>query len=438
MPRSIFMTVVFLFSSLAAAQSGAPATLKESIHRAFRNNPITNSNKKIIEAEEIGLEALKQAQLPSIVTSASQGQNYGATGTSKDRSLFIGLSVNLYRGGADQYRLEAAEAQLAAQKARIESTDPLLPNTNGQLANQVYAAFLEISIYEESIEFAKEATRLLQRALPFYGPDGQTQIQTQLTDLEDSEKKDFALKMGAQKEFYFNVLENPSEEIQALNEIRLSLVVPSSKEEAVRVGLKNSPTILASQFEKEAARLRYEANKRQNNSPSIDFSVGRSHGHSQDPSSIRSSSASTRASVSLNYQWGIANGTRLQGELKRLEATDLILEGEVRKIRHKIETLFDDLISYENFISNFDQRMRSERAALEQLLIKLENRQPVDIQVLLDKYGAYMGAKSNWINYQINAVETRFSLQQALGTLFENLDMSPQLIESYSVQKMAR
>ncbi len=401
----------------------APSSLQDSIRRALINNPITNSNQKLIEAQELSVKALKQSQqLPTLSSSYTISRSTGDR-LSTSQNLFIGLNLNIFRGGADKHREKAAEASVLAQKARIHSTDILLPDTNGHLASNVFSAFLSITTNNEGISLSREGISLIEEIYPYFGSEDQLQLQTQLNNLSDNIRRQETNKFTAINDFIHHVHESPSVNIQSLEELRLSLEVPGSAEESVNMGLTRSPTIVALNYDLEASRHSYRADSAVARSPRIDISAGRNIHHLRSHE-IHTQNQANIVALTLNYSWHPSTSTYLEATSKRLEATIHRLDSEKLKITHRINSLYNSLINTEGFISSFEERALNEREAFDLLAQRLRRGDKVNIQTVLDKFIAYMNAVDNWTHYTIAAINYRFALQQTIGTLFENVDVS--------------
>lgn len=423
----IMMCSALLFTS-GATWAQSPGTFQESARIALRKNPLTGSNQKLIEAQERSVLAFNQSRQPKFVTNITKLREYGSPDLNYT-DAFVGLSWNIYRGGSDHYRQESMKAAVAAQKARIDSTDILLPDTNGQLASDVFSSFMSLSANSEGIRIVDDANIIIESFRQYLDQDSKSQIETLLADLEQTRRENVADRLKARETFIYLVLEPPAEQIQTVQQLRESLKVPSTASEAIEIGLQKSPSIVALNYDLEAARFKFEADRLQSTRPSIDLSVGRSHQRSISGGQTYNSNTN-QIILSMNYSWGVSTATENDSQRLRVNALELKRESEQRKIRNRIESGYTSLKSDEEFMAQYQQRANFEYQSLEAMLKQLSQGQKVKIEIILDKLKAYIDARSNWTHYTMAGCNRRFALQQAIGTLFDNLNITQQDLES--------
>lgn len=97
---------------------GLPASLPEAMSLGLSNSPALSAAIENVRASEAGIAARKAAYVPRVDFRASQNWDHnllGERGRSRDTSIGVVLSYNLYRGGADEAReLKAVETKSQA------------------------------------------------------------------------------------------------------------------------------------------------------------------------------------------------------------------------------------------------------------------------------------------------------------------------------------
>ena len=90
------------------------------IEEARQRRPDLQAAAAQVKASEASADAARAATKPSISLTASTNQENSAGINSHDSSVGLSVSVPIFSGYAPTYRIRAAEAQVEAQKARLE------------------------------------------------------------------------------------------------------------------------------------------------------------------------------------------------------------------------------------------------------------------------------------------------------------------------------
>lgn len=421
------MKKLILLVTLSASTSYGIG-LKEAIKGAIQNNPRTTAIDLRMQAMQDRKKAQYMDLLPSlhIGSSANFSQNQMAGGTSRSTSYGnnVGVSMNLYNGGADVESLRAAEERLKATDAEYNSSNSQIPNTRGRFASSVFESYISLVENYEQKNFVvdlKKKLEFLQKA--HLNEEERETLNQRITDLETSMVNvDYGIS-EAQKDFtYFTTLPAPqASNLESFDQLRSGLVIPENAEKAFQIALEKSPDIQSMNHRLAAETHEREADKRKLFRPRVDFNASYNDNTSRGDSGPSVNSKGAYVGLSVTYRIGAGSVYRNRAGNKELEATRSERDATLADVQYSLNARYHSLANQEKVQSLQQQNLQTADARLTTIFKKIEKGEKVEFKDMI----AAVDTRSNYwqSNLQLkrNIIAARFNLQRTVGTLFDEI-----------------
>lgn len=104
------------------AENMLPADLESAIEQAVANSPLIERSRAETESAKADIGNAKSGNYPTVLFELRSTDNHdtdGSTGLNKDVSAMLRLNMNLYRGGADKARTQAASSRHGESMAAL-------------------------------------------------------------------------------------------------------------------------------------------------------------------------------------------------------------------------------------------------------------------------------------------------------------------------------
>ncbi len=422
---------VIVFSSLCGlffSPDCQASSLQESLQIAFERNPRGAANRQRLEALEARSKAAWADLWPTLNFnySFSKGpyEMSEKDSTLKGDSLNAGphysLNLNLYKGGADHLSAQAADQRLKAQEAVYNSTNALIPNTRGAIANLVEKAFITILVETEAERFALECIETFEHLKSnSRSPEETILYQNHINALRaDLQRVRFKIET-ARRNYEFVVTLPPPARMDSLDEVIESLRIPANAAEALSLALEKSPDILASRHTLEEKKLQYEATRARLNSPRVDLSISHNRNRSMDSNYPTYQFNSTRVMASISWSFSPSYSHLQEAAHKEVEATQSELSATAAELENSIVNLYTDLESRQNLQNQFEQDYDRVRIAVEQLKEDARQGKPVNVTYAINLMQSYDLIWSQTISGKLLIADMKFLIQRTIGTLFD-------------------
>ncbi|WP_409478323.1 TolC family protein [Pseudobdellovibrio sp. HCB154] len=421
------MKKLILLVTLSASTSYGIG-LKEAIKGAIQNNPRTTAIDLRMQAMQDRKKAQYMDLLPSlhIGSSANFSQNQMAGGTSRSTSYGnnVGVSMNLYNGGADVESLRAAEERLKATDAEYNSSNSQIPNTRGRFASSVFESYISLVENYEQKNFVvdlKKKLEFLQKA--HLNEEERETLNQRITDLETSMVNvDYGIS-EAQKDFtYFTTLPAPQAlDLESFDQLRSGLVIPENAEKAFQIALEKSPDIQSMNHRLAAETHEREADKRKLFRPRVDLNASYNDNTSRGDSGPSVNSKGAYVGVSLTYTIGAGSVYRNRAGNKELEATRSERDATLADVQYSLNARYHALANQEKVQSLQQQNLQTADTRLATIFKKIEKGDKIEFKDMI----AAVDTRSNYwqSNLQLkrNIIAARFNLQRTVGTLFDEI-----------------
>lgn len=420
------MKKLILYVTLSASTSYAIG-LKEAIKSAIQNNPRTAAIDMRMQAMQDRKKAQYMDLFPSLNISSSVYQSNdqigGVPGTTRStgRNSSVGMSVNLYNGGADRESLRAAEERLKAADAEYNSSNSRIPNTRGGFANSVFEAYIGlVENYEQKnfvVDLGKKLEFLKKASL---NEEEVKTLEQRINDLQTAiVNMDFGIS-EAQKDFtYFTTLPAPqASSLESLDQLRNGLAIPGNAEEAFQLALNKSPDIQNMDHRLAAETHEREAEKRRMFRPRVDLNASYTDSHSRSTGSDPMQSRGAYVGVSVTYTIGAGSVYRNRAGEKELAATRSERDATLADVQYSLNARYQALANLERVYSLQQKNLQQADARITEIFRKIEKGDDVQFKDMI----AAVDSRSNYwqANLQLkrNLVSMRFNLQRTIGTLF--------------------
>jgi outer membrane protein TolC len=405
-------------------------TLQEAIQTAFDKNPITHANDLRLDAAKDRAQGAKLDMLPSGSLIYSQGRStydsnlngLHTSGESSGRGWSVGASVNLFRGGADLNRARAAQKDVETLEATNNSTNALIPDTKGSLANSVFDVYTSLAFNIDAYSFLEQRRKNLDILLAAAKTEDQkNEIKTAIAGTDNSL---FTMKRGVDSlilDYEYLVKMPFPGKIDKFDEISTSLTLPETSDDAIKIALAKSPKIIIAETALESSKLNKKAQIADAFSPRIDLSVSRGqeiYGGSGAPSRSIGNSVNVTLSLPLGAsQYAYTAATR-----KEVEAREEDLNKEYGNLKHDIQDyLYIKLADLTDYRTRYLKTLEDTTAQVVQQLEKAQNHQSVDTRYVLSIMNSQDNQFFTFLDNENTLVATKFTIQREIGTLFETI-----------------
>ena len=433
------LSIKFILAALLIAQiaqSASAMTLLEAIQVSLNNNPKLVANENRIEAAEDRLQATRLDWVPDVRVGANYNFNQNDQNpASQSRNVGVSTSLNLYDGGARAQNLIAEESQLEATKDRNNTTNPFTRNTRASVAGSVLDTYVNVLNIIESKKYANFSESTLKIFLKAAVTDTEAAIIKQQLEVLKTQntRLDFRLAQ-AQKDFkrYTTVDLPPLESLQTLDEAIRSLGIPKNETSAIEIALVKNPDIKVASKDLITAKARYESQKA-SYGPQVSVNVSASNGGSRRSGEDFNSSTTATVGFNVSMQFDVSRKYSLSASQKSIEAAENDQNAEIDDTRYKIENVYSKLQNQTEIYKAQVQALSVAQERLQLVLNKIKNGQVVEIKdealFSLQVYNEYSSAT---LVGRTDMLYSRFAIQQAVGTLFDNLNKNANMSESFA------
>jgi outer membrane protein len=265
--RKIFLLILLFF----AFEARAEINLQEAIISAYENNPEIKSQGYSVKIAESQKQKSFAGFLPNIsadINSGSQKTSISGTETIKGNvnKKSIGLSQDIFNGGADYFDVKRADSSLKKEKSFRSAKEQ-------DIILEVVNSYLDILRFEEIVKIEEENLSSQKRTLEY------TEKKLLFKDATKSEfakaKADYAMAISEKNNAENNLISAKAEfskltgiEISRINKLKPinqfiseELVENLNSESLFEEALKNNPEILAANHGIDSAKYQSSSTK---------------------------------------------------------------------------------------------------------------------------------------------------------------------------------
>ena len=261
-----------LLGSVAIALIVPPAgaeTLREALVKAYNTNPTINAQRAAQRANDENVPIARASGLPSVNTTSNYTENLSDSSSnaasssnsfaSPARQLLssANLSVPIFSGGA-------VRNSVAAAKVRVDAGRDTLRGTEGDLFTAVVGAYMDVIRDEAIVSLNLQNVHVLdvnlQASKDRFQVGDLTRTDVAQSDarlaLARSQLQTAQSRLIGSRENYIRLVGSPPDNLEAPPALPN---LPSSPDTAVDVALKENPTLLAAQKQRDATRFDVDA-----------------------------------------------------------------------------------------------------------------------------------------------------------------------------------
>ncbi len=407
----------------AMAATAAPAgaqTMTDALSQAYLTNPTLAAQRASMRASDEAVAQANSQWKPSVSLSTGVTTTYATTTThtastsTNSPSLTLSASLPLYRGGRIEAGIDQAEANVLAARARLRTTEQ-------QVLSSVVTAYMGVLRDQAVLQLNTNSEQVLQGELQAARNRFQLGAAT-ATDVATAESRlSNASATRIQAEGAFRVSLSDFERIVGVAPTNMATpeplnALPNSLDDAIKVALDESPTVLTSFFAEAAA----QASLRTANGarlPTVNLSASTSR-RSPDWPEFTPATFSSQIGVTVAvplYQSGGEFST-IRSAQENLSASRLSLEDARRTARQTVTQAWQTLATSRAQILARGDQVRASESALRGFRQEYE----VGARTLLE----VLNAEQDLLNARVSLVTSRrdevvasYSLLSAMGRL---------------------
>jgi outer membrane protein len=419
-----------------AVSTAAPAfadTLRDAIALAYRTNPTLQAQRANQRAVDELVPQARAGLRPDV--SASVSANYSRTDgpdtagvdfnndgvfdiqpsdnieETETGSAQIGLNQTLYSGGRVARGIDAAEANVRSGREQLRAVEQ-------SVLGSVIQAYVDVLRDMEILRIREANLGVLQRQLEEsnarfeVGEITRTDVAQSEARLAQSES-DLA---GAQSQLSVSRAVYAAVVGQApanLEQPPALPGVPADFESALDIGLDENPSILAAQYELQAAEAQV-AQARSQFMPSVGLSA--SYGGRDELSSFnlgRDTTFQAGATLTVPLFTGGLNRSRVAQALEQANAAKIAIRGEERTVLQNVSTSYAQIIQANAQLAAGEEGVRAARIAAE----GVRQEQQVGLRTTLDVLNAELELR----NAEITLAQARRNQYVAQANLLASM-----------------
>lgn len=430
MKVSTFILSMLLATGLSATDN-LPRSLKDAIAIAVKNNPKTVSTNELLESIRFQTLASKADMYPSASASCSgsmsrgQSSYVGSTTPYAGRNGDCGISLNvtIYDGKASYYNYKAAEANEAATKAAYNTSDSMIPNTRGGLANQALGNYISVS---DSIGSIKNTNTTLEFLYAFEKVSDDYNLKSKITETEQSLDQMNASLQLQKESFEYTVTLPPSDDLNDFDTTIASFSIPASADDAIELALTNGPEVVRRNLNVQMAEFSLKAIKG-NLGPSITLSASAARNINQDRMSSINNSSSVNKNVGIvvSIPLGVSGHYRIKSSEASLASAKSEREAAIADAKYSISAQYKRLVNLRNKYLTYNKNYNDQLNYLKSLITNIDagRSSNVDATQFLTAIETFERRHSQLQHTQIEILYTLFGIQQVTGQLFSEVGL---------------
>ncbi len=427
----MFAACSMLLTGSLSADDNLPKSLKDAISIAVKNNPKTVSTNELLEAIRFQTLASKADMYPSASLNCSGSLSSGqstynsSTDPYRGRSGDCGVSVNvtLYDGKSSYYNYKAAEANEAATKAAYNTTDSMIPNTRGGLANQALGNYINVA---DSIGSIKNTSTTLSFLYAFEKVSDDYNLKSKITETEQSLEQANASLQLQKESFEYTVTLPPSDNLDDFDITIGSLLIPASADDAIELALSNGPEVVRRNLNVQMAEFSLKAIKG-SLGPSITLSASAGRNINQDRMSSINNSSSINKNVGIvvSIPLGVSGHYRVKSSEASLASAKSEREAAIADAKYSISAQYKKLVNLRNKYLTYSKNYNDQLNYLKSLIknIELNRSSSVDATQFLTAIETFERRHSQLQYTQIEILYNLFGIQQVTGQLFSEVGL---------------
>jgi outer membrane protein TolC len=430
------LACIFIFctsSSLALATTEAPPkTFLESIEFSVKNNPRIVSTNEFLESIELALKAIKADALPSGSVSCTATQSFNNASIqgapfdeshSLSRSCGVSGSFVIFDSGVQKNTYLGAVARYEATKATFNTSDSLVPNTRGGLANETKSNYESLVSMRARIIFYGE---ILQTLKVFTKFSNENNLLAAIVNIEQATIQFNNAYEILQKNFEHIVTLPADENIEDLESAILSLKYPSTVEEAIDIATQRGPEVLRrnqfvklSEFSLKAVRARL--------GPSVSINARVDQGSFRIQGAESFDSRSNSASVGITFRLPLdpSGKFRVQSAQKDLASKKSEREAALNEAIHSLRQTYISLQNQQRLYPELQKNFFLQKQFVQELVDKVEAGQTANLDIIkiLNDINTLQSRFEGLLQLQGRVFSNLFTIQQVTGLLFEQFSI---------------
>ncbi len=257
MRSKVLIAASAAFVAASAATPTLGETLNDVLAKAYAGNPTLEAQRAALRAQDESVAQALSGRRPSVSLSTSIGRSNTAADTVSNAtptSLSFSVNQTLYRGGRITADIDQAETNILAARARLLSTEQ-------QVLASAVSAYMNVLRDQALLQLNRSNEELLKSEL---------QATRNRFELGDATRTDIAQSEARVSASAASRIQSEGSLLNSLSTferivgvtpgqldtpVALTDMIPRSLDEAIAIGLRENPSILAAEFAEAAARI---------------------------------------------------------------------------------------------------------------------------------------------------------------------------------------
>ncbi len=403
---------------LSAVNAVSAETIKEALALAYSNNPSLNAARAQLRGVDERVPQALAGWRPTVTASGQVGSNYansdGRDSYRNNASISLSISQAVFRGFRTVNSTRQAEAIIRAQRESLASTEQDVLLAAAQAYVDVIRDTALVSLQRSDLQFLSEQVRAAKDRFEV-GEGTRTDVsQADARRAEAQANLNTSLaNLNTSRAIYRQIVGTEAKNLSA--DTTISLVVPKSIDEALRVSEDTQPLIRQAQHLVDAAIFNAKAIEGELlPTVSVDGTVSRTWKPSSNIDEQDSASIVGRVSIPL-YQAG-AVSSRVRQAKEELGQTRLQLDVTRDQVRANVISAWGVYQAAEASISAARSAVEAQQLALEGVIEEQRVGQRTTLDVL-DAQRELVNQRVNLVTAQRNRIVGGYQLVSAIGKL---------------------
>ncbi|MBE7637095.1 TolC family outer membrane protein [Sneathiella sp. P13V-1] len=406
------LSVTSILAVLLPVTAAHAETLKEALALTYNSNPTLSAQRANVRSVDEGVAQALSGWRPTVTVVGEAGTEYNknasTAGSNSARtynpsSLALSVTQPLYTGGQTEAGTKAAEANVKAARASLDSTEQ-------SILQSAVSAYMNVVRDKAVVELNQNNVVVLERQLEA-AKDRFDVGEITRTDVAQAEarlagaKSELVQAIGNLKVSEANYERIVGQKPGNVKYPPLPAEFPESVDAAFELGKGNHPDIKAAQFQEESSKHTIrQTSGRLLPTLTLNGSVSHSDDQSSENQWGEAGSISATLTVPLYQSGSVYSSVRQARQINSQRKIEI--EAAIRQVREAVARSWEQLEAARAQITSTEEQVRANRIALEGVTQEAQVGSRTTLDVL--------DAEQELLNSQVNLVTARRNLMVAM------------------------
>ena len=407
----------FVVLSVASVPVSAE-TIEGALAKAYTNNPDFNAQRAAVRATDEGVQRARAGQLPSISASSSLGRQSSTYNSSNEvlspRTLGLSVTQSLYNGSRVENQIDQSEKSVLAAREQLRSVEQKVLFGASSRYMAVVRDTAVLKVRQANINVLKEQLRQTEDRFNV-GEVTRTdvaQVSAQLAAAE-AERSSAQASLAASVASYQQIVGAMPDSLS--DAVPLVKLVPSSLDQALKIGQAEHPDIRASQYSVDIAAAGVKIAEGEL-LPSLSLKGSLTHALDYRSVGDELNDASLVASLSVPLYEGGEVHARVRQLKETLGQRRLEADSAVQAVISEISSAWSQYITSQSRIKSAETQIEAATIALNGTREEAKVGQRTTLDVLIADQ-TLLGAQVNLVTAQTDRVVASYRVLSSVGKL---------------------